>query len=125
MILDASVAIALRSPEDPHAERAAAIVLAADDLVIHPVTLAECLVAPARAGRARDARRLLVERLGIRVWAPEDDEPERIAELRAATRVALPDCYPLLVAVTLGVPVATFDGYLAAAARGHGVAVAE
>lgn len=123
MILDASVAIALRSPSDPHASRAAELILAAEDLVIHPVTLAECLVAPARSGSVAEARRLLVEGIGIRVWAPGEDEPERVADVRAAARVALPDCYPLLLAADLGLPLATFDAALAAAARERGLDV--
>lgn len=123
MILDASVAIALRSPSDPHASRAAELILAAEDLVIHPVTLAECLVAPARSGSAGEVRRLLVEGIGIRVWATVDDEPERVADLRAATRSALPDCYPLLLATELGLPLATFDAVLAATARERGIHV--
>lgn len=50
MILDASVVVALRSAHDRHAERAAALVVGARGLVVHPVTLAECLVVPARGG---------------------------------------------------------------------------
>lgn len=125
MILDASVVIALRSPQDPHAESAASLVLAADELVIHPVTLAEVLVVPARAGLTVQVRDRLVDGLRMRVWNPDEDEPLRIAELRAATRVALPDCYVLGLAEAVKAPLATFDARLAAAARSRGVTVAE
>lgn len=123
MILDASVTIALRSSRDPHAEAARALIVDAGDLVIHPVTLAETLVAPARVGIAAEVRDRLVDGLGIRVWEPDSDEPLRIAELRAATRVALPDCYVLGLAETAEMPMATFDARLAAEARTRGVAV--
>ncbi|MDT0156103.1 PIN domain-containing protein [Microbacterium sp. ARD32] len=115
--------IALRSPRDPHAESAASLVVGADELVIHPVTLAEVLVVPARAGLADQVRARLVDGLGIRVSAPDADEPLRIASLRAATRVALPDCYVLGLAAETGSPLATFDAALAAAARGRDVTV--
>lgn len=123
MILDASVAIALRTSRDPHAEAARALVLSTAELVIHPVTLAETLVAPARAGVAAEVRDRLVDGMRIGVWAPDADEPLRIAELRAATRVALPDCYVLGLAETTGMPLATFDARLASVARDRGVSV--
>lgn len=123
MILDASVAIALRSPDDVHARRAAELIVEVEELMIHPVTLAECLVAPARAGVLADARRLLLDGLGIRLWRPDDEEPDRVASLRAASRVALPDCYPLSLAEHTGRPLATFDEALREAAHERGVAV--
>lgn len=123
MIVDASVAIALRSPDDRHAAAAERIVVAAESLVIHPVTLAESLVVPARRGQARSVRDLLVDRLGFVVATTDADEPVRVAELRAATTVHLPDCYPLALAEHLGEPLATFDTGLAAAARARGIIV--
>lgn len=123
MILDTSVLIALRSPQDPHADRVSALVMDADDLVVHPVTLAESLVAPARAGIAAEVRAQLTEGLGIRLWHPDDDEPERIALLRADSRVALPDCYPLAVAERTGLPLATFDEALRRTAQTRSVSV--
>lgn len=123
MILDASVTIALRSPQDAHAERASAMILGAEYLVLHPVTLAETLVAPARVGMAAEVRSLLLTGLGIQLWAPDDEEPQRVALLRARSRVALPDCYPLAVAQRADMALATFDEQLAAAARAQGVTV--
>ncbi len=123
MILDASVAIALRSPQDAHADRAGAIATGADSLVLHPVTLAETLVGPAVAGIAAEVRALLLDGLGIRLWTPDDREPGRVALLRAQSRVALPDCYPLALAEHTGDVLATFDEALMRAARERGVAV--
>ncbi len=123
MILDASVAIALRSAEDAHSERAAEIVADTPILTMHPVTLAEVLVAPARVGAAAEARALLVDELGLSVWVPDEEEPERVAILRARTRVSLPDCYPLMLAIETGEPLATFDEALQRAALELDVAV--
>lgn len=123
MILDASVVIALRSGEDIHAERAAALVIGADELVIHPVTLAECLVVPARAGLAAQVREQLLDGLGIRLWLPDADEPVRVATVRAEVRVSLPDCYVLALAEQTRAPLATFNDGLRAAARARGVEV--
>lgn len=123
MILDASVAIALRSPQDAHAAHAERLVVEADELIIHPVALAECLVAPARAGLLAETHRVLLDDLGIRLWHPDEDEPDRIATLRAESRVALPDCYPLTLAERTGYPLATFDAALRRAARDRGVPV--
>lgn len=124
MILDASVAIALRSSRDVHAERARSLVLHAAELVIHPVTLAETLVVPARAGIADLVRARLLEGLGIRLWEPDVDEPLRVAELRAQVGVALPDCYVLALAEQTGLPVASFDKRLVRAAMQRGRAIA-
>jgi predicted nucleic acid-binding protein len=124
VILDASVVIALRSPQDAHAELARLLVLDRDELIIHPVTLAETLVVPARAGIAKEVRERLIDGIGMQVWRPDDDEPVRVAELRAETRVALPDCYVLALAELLGHPLATFDARLAAAATARGVQIA-
>ena len=60
-VLDASVLIALLDPGDAHhmASRAALEAHADDDLRIPAHTLAEALVYPVRAGREREARRLI------------------------------------------------------------------
>lgn len=99
------------------------VVIGADELIIHPITLAESLVIPARPGRALEALRLLTEEIGIRVKSPDSDEPARVADLRAATGIALPDCYPLAMAEQRADDLATFDACLAEAARARGIAV--
>ncbi len=123
MILDASVVIALRSAEDRHAERAAALVIGAEDLVIHPVTLAECLVVPARAGIAEQVREQLLIGVGMHLWQPDEDEPVRVATVGAGVRVGLPDCYVLALAEHTGTAIATFDDGLRAAAGARGIEV--
>lgn len=123
MILDASVVIALRSARDAHADRATALVLGVDELVLHPVTLAECLVVPARAGLANEVRDQLMDGLGMRLSRPGDDEPLRVAAVRAETGIGLPDCYVLALAEESGSALATFDSALRAAAIARGVDV--
>jgi predicted nucleic acid-binding protein len=60
-VLDASVLIALLDPDDAHhqAARAALDTHADDDLRIPAHALAEALVHPGRAGKDREARRLI------------------------------------------------------------------
>lgn len=123
MIVDASAIIALRSADDPHADRAARLVAGIDELLLHPVTLAECLVVPARAGLARQVRDQLIHGLAMRLHHPDDDEPIRVATVRAQTRIALPDCYVLALAEQTGMPLATFDAGLRAVATSRGVNV--
>jgi predicted nucleic acid-binding protein len=52
-----------------------------------------------------------------------DDEPLRLANLRATTGLRLPDCCALDTALSNGAMVATFDQALAGAARQLNVAV--
>lgn len=61
---------------------------------------------------------------GITVASHDDDEPLRLAELRATTGLKLPDCCVLDVAIHHRASLATFDLALAEAARKRGVPVA-
>lgn len=51
------------------------------------------------------------------------DAPSRLARLRAATTLKMPDCCVLLAADQLADAIATFDDRLADVARNHGLAV--
>ena len=62
--------------------------------------------------------------LGLATAESDDEQPWRLAALRAETRLPLPDCCVLDVAIESGGDLATFDTRLAAAARRHGVALA-
>lgn len=122
IVLDASVVIAMLSRADQHHRRAAEIVVAGGDLLVHPVTLAEVLVGPARLGDAAGVSDALTS-LGIRVDLPDAAQPGRVASLRASTGLTLPDCYVLDVAEVHRAPLATFDRRLATRARERGVEV--
>jgi predicted nucleic acid-binding protein len=82
--LDTSVLIALLDPDDAHhqAARASLEAHAEDDLRIPAHTLAEALVHPARAGKAREARRLIAS-LEIAVDPIDEGVAVAAAKLRA------------------------------------------
>lgn len=61
---------------------------------------------------------------GIVIAPRDDDEAMRLAELRVATGLKLPDCCVLDVARRHAAALATFDGALSAAAARNGVATA-
>lgn len=122
--LDASVLIAHLHPGDLHHSAATGILLAASpgSMLVHTVTLAEVLVGGVRIGRGASMRDDL-RAAGIDVAPHDPDEPLRLAELRAASGLRLPDCCVLDVAVRNHATLATFDGALAAAARHRDIAV--
>ena len=124
IVLDASVLIAHLDGADAHHDRATALFLeAADDAFLaSPLSLAEVLVGPARAGRLDDAVAAL-DQLGVGRVDLDQDAPSRLAVLRAGTGLKLPDCCVLLAAQQVQGAVASFDVQLAAAARQHGLEV--
>lgn len=126
IVLDASVLIAHFDVTDAHHDRAGELLLQAADqeqtLGASPITLAEVLVGPARAGRLAQAAAAL-DQLGVCAVTLPPDAPLRLAALRAGAKPKLPDCCVLLAADQAGDTVATFDDRLADAARTHGLAV--
>jgi toxin FitB len=125
IVLDANVLIAHFDVADAHHERATAVLLdaAAEPLAASPLTLAEVLVGPARAGTLTAARRALDD-LGVQQIALGSDAAHRLAGLRAETRLKLPDCCVLLAAKDAPAEaIATFDDGLALAAERLGLAV--
>ncbi|MGH3908192.1 MAG: PIN domain-containing protein, partial [Pseudonocardiaceae bacterium] len=111
---------------DAHHDRAGELLLLAADqdqaLGASPITLAEVLVGPARAGRLAQAAAALDQLRVCAVNLPPD-APLRLAALRATTKLKLPDCCVLLAAGQAGDSVATFDDRLADAAHTYGLAV--
>lgn len=126
IVLDASVLIAHFDATDSHHDRAGELLLLAADqdrpLGASPITLAEVLVGPARAGRIDQATVALDQLRVCPVILPQD-APSRLATLRAATTLTMPDCCVLLAADQGADAIATFDDRLADAARNHGLAV--
>jgi predicted nucleic acid-binding protein len=100
-VLDASVLIALLDPADPHhqASRAALEAHADDDLRIPAHTLAEALVHPLRAGKEREARRLIAS---LEIAVDPVDEAVGIAAARLRARhgsaLRMPDALVLAYA---------------------------
>ena len=124
--LDASVLIALMNAGDARHRDAVTLVrraAIAGDLIAHPLTIAESAVGAAEHGRLQQVRDAFAG-LGLATAPGDPDQPWRLAELRARTRLALPDCCVLDVALEYQGALATFDVRLAAAAHEHGVPVA-
>lgn len=126
IVLDASVIIAHLDGQDAHHRRATTVLAGAvaEGFGVSPLTLAEVLVGPARAGRLHTAV-AAVEAIGIDVVTLNADAPAQLASLRAHSRLRLPDCCVLLAARTAQAPIATFDERLAAVARDLGVPVVD
>jgi toxin FitB len=123
IVLDASVLIAHLDAGDAHHAAATErlLGLAGEPFGASSITLAEVLVAPARAGRVPAARAALGT-LGVAELPLPPDAAERLAALRAETKLKLPDCCVLLTAELHDGAVLTFDDRLAreAAARALG-----
>lgn len=109
-VLDASALIALLDAEDPHHSAVLDVLdaMAGDLLLMHPLTVAECFVGPLAAGREQVLTDTLT-RLGIVVDPGDGDSPLRLARLRVTTRLRMPDCCPIEVAVRRGAVLVTFD----------------
>lgn len=122
IVLDASVLIAYFDDTDTH-HAAAARLLAeavADDLVANPLTLAEILVRPAQDGRLDGVLGALRD-LDVAELPFPSDTAVRLARLRVATGLRMPDCCVLLAAETAGGRVACFDDRLTRAAEKRGI----
>lgn len=118
IVLDASVLVAHLDPLDAHHDAATRVLLNAADepLLVHPLTLAEVLVGGVKIGKGAQMQADL-QAAGVRLAPRDDDEPLRLAELRATTTMKLPDCYVLDAALTNDARLATFDRALATAAH--------
>jgi predicted nucleic acid-binding protein len=122
IVLDASVLIAHLDARDSHHARAEELLEATggEPLGASPITLAETLVAPARASRLEEARAVL-DRLGVDELSFGEDAAGRLAQLRADTAHKLPDCCLLLAAQERDGTVASFDSDLVETARELGL----
>lgn len=119
IVVDASALIAHLDKSDPLHDRAvdALLVVADQPLACSPITLAEVLVGPTRAGRLQDARAAVAD-LGVAEIPLGDDAAGRLADLRAGTALKMPDCCVLLAAEDgQAEAVLTFDDRLARAAQ--------
>lgn len=126
IVLDASILIAHLNGRDPHHQRAVELLRAhATELLgASQISLAETLVAPARAGRLEDAQEAL-EKLSVRELAFRPDASPRLAGLRAETGLKLPDCCVLLTAEDHRGGIASFDRNMCKRARDLGIPVVD
>lgn len=118
IVLDASVLIAFLDVEDNHHAAAEQLLTRAidDDLAVNSFTLAEVLVAPVRADRL-DAVLAALHALEVQELTFPADTALRLAQLRAATGLKMPDCCVLLAAEDATASVASFDERLAETAE--------
>jgi len=108
IVVDASVLIAFLDRADAHHEAAVEwLADATPPLVVHPITLAEVLVAPTRNGSAEQAWTVL-QSIGVELHT-EPTDPLELARLRVHTGLRMPDCCVVDAARQLGCLVATFD----------------
>jgi predicted nucleic acid-binding protein len=124
IVLDASVLIAFLDGEDNHHAAAEQLLTQAidDDLAVNSLTLAEVLVAPVRDGRL-DPVLAALHALEVQELSFPADTALRLAELRAATGLKMPDCCVLLAAADAAASVASFDERLAQTAEMRNLAV--
>lgn len=123
IVVDASVLIAHLDESDASHSRAVDALLATAEaqLGCSPITLAEVLVGPARAGRLDEARGAVAD-LGVAEVPLGQDAAPRLAALRADTSLKMPDCCVLLAADE-GAALLTFDDRLARAAERRGLQI--
>ncbi|MDE0701143.1 MAG: type II toxin-antitoxin system VapC family toxin [Acidimicrobiaceae bacterium] len=124
IVADASWVVALRDPSDRHHDQAVAVngEIGSESSLLHPVTLAECLVAPARLGVLDEASARLQAAFDIDIIDP--GAPARWTKLRAETRLRLPDAIVLDTALNRRArAIATFDEQLQTRAADHGLEV--
>lgn len=126
IVLDASVLVAFLEPADAHHARAGRLLrrTATESWGVSTVTLAEVLVAPVRDGADAAARcRAALDSLQVRELPVAEGSAHRVAVLRVATGLKLPDCYVLATAAEHAAAVASFDERLLRAAGSLGLAV--
>ena len=119
IVVDASALIAHLDADDAQHQRAVErmIELAEQPLGCRSITLAEVVVGPARAGRLEAAERA-VRDLGVTEIRLGEGAAPRLAGIRAATGLKLPDCCVLLAAQDCGAQaVLTLDDRLGRQAK--------
>lgn len=118
IILDASVLIGHFEPADPHHENAAALLQThrSHRFGASVITLAEIFAGASRVGLTGLTEQLLGQ-LGVEAVPLPADAGRRLGELRAITRLKMPDCCVLHAAEQRAAAVATFDTKLAEQAR--------
>lgn len=124
--LDASILIAITDRRDPHHERAVTFIrksLLKRALHVHPLNIAEAAVRPTTYGQAQHVRELW-SLLGIRQASVDEEQPWRLAEIRAKTGLGLADCCVIDTARASKSGIATFDLRLASRAAELGVELA-
>lgn len=124
IVFDASVLIAyLDSDDEFHGDADTLLAESiAEDFGTNSLTLAEIMVAPARAGRL-EAVQVALHEIEIDELPFPVDTAVRLAHLRVSTGLKMPDCCVLLAAEDHHATVASFDDRLTQAAKLRGLDV--
>jgi predicted nucleic acid-binding protein len=124
IIVDASVLIGHFESADAHHGSATTFLQThtREVLAASVVTLAEVYAGAARVGRADQVSQLLAQ-LQIDSLDLPSSAAQRLGELRAITKLKMPDCCVLYTAEHHSAQIATFDDQLAARAADLGLAV--
>jgi predicted nucleic acid-binding protein len=123
-VIDAGLVIALLDADDAHHEWAARVLrtLGPGRLKISVLTLAEAIVHPVMAGQGERAL-AAVRRLEVDVTTLTDADVLPLAELRAASKLRMPDAVVLHAAMRASTAIATTDRRLACAAVAAGLPI--
>ena len=125
IVLDASVLIGHFEPANAHHNDASALLKAhlLEPFAASVVTVAEVYTGAARAGRSDRLQQLLAQ-LQIESMELPAGAALRLGELRATTKLKMPDCCVLYTAEQHSAAIATFDDTLAARACDLGLTIA-
>lgn len=124
VVLDASTVIALYDSKDLNHKWSLQLFreTVAFELVMSSLTYAEALVHPIRSGKQK-AFEKGVSGLGIKIQGINPGDAVKLAQIRANTKLKMPDAIVLATALELEAAVATTDKSLASAARKLSVGV--
>ena len=124
VILDSSALIALYSDYDEHHEWAMRIFAETleSQLAMPVLTYAEALIHPLRAGK-KNLFEAGIRGLGIQISSISAEAIDQIAELRASTKLRMPDVVVLNEAISTDSAIATTDQLLAKTANSFSITV--
>ena len=124
VVLDAGVIIGLYDDNDPHHKWAVDFMFqtTADKLMMSAINHAEILVYPLKAG-VKDAFKMGIEGLGIKLESNSLLQTEDLATLRATTGLKMTDVCAIHLAASEDSILATTDKAVAKAAKSLGIEV--
>lgn len=124
IVLDASVLIGYLDAANAHHRLATALLTREvdEDLAANLLTVAEILVAPTRTGQHQRVLDILDD-LAVATLQLPVGAPVALAQLRAETKLKMPDCCVLFSARDHKARLASFDERVVAAARDLGIDV--
>jgi predicted nucleic acid-binding protein len=124
VILDSSALIALYSNHDKHHDWAMKMFMETIEfqLAMPVLTYAEALIHPLRSGKKKEFQ-AGIRGLGIEISSIPHESVDQIAELRASTKLRMPDVVVLSEAMNTSSAIATTDQLLAKTASSFSLPV--